>query len=354
MNYLIHSFLFADIYEEVESIIKKNLIRKEGYLILTEKELQKINGIIFQSVWFKYVLKTYDAETFIKQLMILEEKDILKIHEKQLLIKKYMPYGTIRNEFRTIIASLDIENEIPKYIHAIIKSDKNELLLIFKLFENMLLKIYPKELVKKINAYYSYSFLMYSLYYVFKHTKSIPFKLNSIPIDYNLLIFISKSVDTIKENEKKVIKKQLNLEKAEEELKEIKLNNLKNMNFAKKNKEEKINLEKKVKELRKEIDNYRNKFYNRDKSMVGIDYQDLIIKIDKEEEKCKERLSVVNMTLENNLYYLQTMKNTTFLAENKVNYLKNNIKKLQNFNKNLIKNCNLKLQYYFKHHITNF
>lgn len=350
INNLLEFFLFSDVYENVEKVINKNLVRKNGYLLLEQKELNKINSFIMNSIWFKFLNNNnFNYEKIIKKIMILEENDLLKIHDKKLIIKKFIPYGNIRNEFRNKTNIIDIKEIVYKYLKILNKSNSKEIFNIYKFIENDFNKSFNNEqLTFKLISFYSIDIFLYSILYI-DEIKNFNFKLNNKVLDISFINFISKSFNIIifRKNELKIFNEKYDLKKNE-------LNELIKQNKQLKNSliEQNKNLyifKNDLKELRLLCDNKRKDFYKEKK--INSDQKNLYDKslkiIEQKEQNLITKIEHLTNIINSNSYDLNNFnKNKSFL-ENDINLY---IKQIENNNYNIkqsFRMINYKLQMFF-------
>lgn len=175
-------FLFSDVYNEIENIININLYRKDNYLILEKKYFNKIIIIIKQSIWYKYIKKTFNLNSFIKKIMILDKEDKLLINKGSLLIKK-IDYSTKTRElFRTFLSSYNINKEVNKYLYILEKKEKKEIFNVINLFKYEIERhLDNKNLINSLISYYYVPLLFESLKIIYLK------KLNNFKINNSIL-----------------------------------------------------------------------------------------------------------------------------------------------------------------------
>jgi len=350
INNLIESFLFSDVYQDVENIINKSLLRKNGYLLLEQKELDKINSFIKQSIWFKFLNSSeFNYERIIKKIMILEEKDLLKIHKKKLIIKKSIPYGNIRDEFRKNTFNLNIKEIVYKYFKILLKSDTKEILNIYKFIEFDFDNSFKnKQLTSKLIYFYSIKIFLYSILYI-EESKNFNFKLNNKVLDLNFINFISKTFVSINDKQKELINFNKIFDLKKEELEELKTRykqikeSLINQNKIL------FNLKDNLKTIRLKYDSKRNNFYSpknfnsKEKETFINDLKTIEI----EEVDLMDKIEHLENIINSNTFNLNNFnKNKNFLEIE----IHNNLKKI-NLNNAFIKQSfrmiNYKLQIFF-------
>lgn len=159
---LFKRLLFAEIYNEIELFLNNYLKRDNIYIKLENN--QKIFNILNKSFWFVFLKKDLELNFFLKNMMILDKKDIFLLKDNKFLIKKNIPFSPIRTNFRKLINNIDI-NKLFKY--SFINFNKNnskDLLFFFNFFKKDLNFFFKDEYLSEyVLSFYS-EFIFFKLF----------------------------------------------------------------------------------------------------------------------------------------------------------------------------------------------
>jgi len=198
------SFLYADVYWQVESIINNHLIRNKVLLVLEVEHIKEIEKIIQKSFWYKYNKKDFDLRTFLKDIMILDTEDKIVLKDNLLLIKKKMPYTEERQKFRKVLSFIKISTMVEKFYSQCLPKYVYNIELFLDYFKEQLKEFDINERTFMLLKNYYLITIFEEVILICHHKKTIQsIKFNSIIISSTTIGYLAKSILEIENIRKK-------------------------------------------------------------------------------------------------------------------------------------------------------